>query len=164
MSSTSPKNSRAMVSMLFILALLTGCRTSRPLESVIAADSTLSREDRIAIFEDVWKTINLEYYDPSFHGVNWREVHDRYRPRVRAAKTDTELYSLFEVMLAELRDAHTVFTHPHSEADNTFHPTGSAGIVLGEAENRTVIVTVEADSDAARAGVKTGMVLRTVNG
>jgi carboxyl-terminal processing protease len=161
---TSSKNFRAIVSMLFMFALLPGCRTSRPLESAIAADSTLSREDRIAIFEDVWKTINEEYYDPSFHGVNWQEVHERFRPRVAAAKTDIEFYSLFEVMLAELRDAHTVFTHPRSPADNTFQPVGSTGIALGEAENRTVIVTVEPDSDAARAGVKPGMVLRTVNG
>ena len=152
---------------LFILALLTACGTSRPLEPTIAAkpaELALSREDRIAIFEDVWKTINEEYYDPSFHGVNWQEVHNRYRPRIEAAKTDIELYSLFEVMLAELRDAHTLFSHPRAQADSTFQPTGSVGITLGEAENRTLIVTVEPNSDAARAGVKPGMVLRTVNG
>jgi carboxyl-terminal processing protease len=158
------KNHKAIASLLFILALSTGCRTSSPLKTATAEDETLSPEDRIAIFEDVWKTINEEYYDPSFHGVNWREVHERYRPRVAAAKTDIELYSLFELMLAELRDAHTVFTHPQSKADNTFQPTGSVGVVLGEAENRTVIVAVEPDSDAARAGVRPGMVLRTVNG
>jgi carboxyl-terminal processing protease len=112
----------------------------------------------------VWKTVNEQYYDSSFHGVNWQEVHDRYRPRVEAAENDVELYSLFEVMLAELRDAHTVFNHPHSSADNTFQPTGSAGITLGEAEDRTVVITVEPNSDAARAGVKPGMILRTVNG
>ncbi|MBA3242145.1 MAG: hypothetical protein H0T60_13030 [Acidobacteria bacterium] len=70
------------------------------------ADSSLSRQERIEIFEDVWKTINEQYYDPSFHGVDWRQVHERYRPRIEAAKDDVEFYSLFEVMLAELRDAH----------------------------------------------------------
>jgi C-terminal processing protease CtpA/Prc len=92
------------------------------------------------------------------------EVHERYRPRIEAAKDDVEFYSLFEVMLAELRDAHTVFNHPRSPANNSFQPTGSVGISLGEAESKTVIVSVEPDSDAARAGVKPGMILRTVNG
>ena len=164
MRRTPSTKHKVIASLLFVLALSADCRTSLPPKTVTAADETLSPEDRIAIFEDVWKTINEEYYDPSFHGVNWREVHERYMPRVAAAKTDIELYSLFEVMLAELRDAHTVFTHPRSQADNTFQPTGSVGVVLGEAENRTVIVAVEPDSDAARAGVRPGMVLRTVNG
>ncbi len=153
--------------MLFIFALLTACGISKKTESTsVATDApaALSRQERIEIFEDVWKTINEQYYDSTFHGVNWQEVHNRYRPRVEAAESDVELYSLFEVMLAELRDAHTVFNHPHSSADNTFQPTGSVGITLGEAEDRTVIITVEPDSDAARAGIKPGMILRTVNG
>lgn len=130
----------------------------------VDASTSLSRQDRIEIFEDVWKTINDEYYDPSFNGINWQEVHDRYRPRAEGAANDLQFYTLFEVMLAELRDAHTVFTHPRSPADNTFQPTGSVGISLREAEGKTVIVAVEPDSDAAHAGVQPGMVLRTVNG
>ena len=153
--------------MLFIFVLLTACGVSKKTEStIVAADApaSLSRQERIEIFEDVWNTINEQYYDSSFHGVNWQEVHNRYRPRVEAAASDIELYSLFEVMLAELRDAHTVFSHPHSSADNTFQPAGNVGITLGEAEDRTVVTTVEPESDAARAGVKPGMILRTVNG
>ncbi len=43
-------------------------------------------------------------------------------------------------MLAELRDAQTVFNHPPSPAVNTFQPTGSVGISLGEVEDKTVIM------------------------
>jgi carboxyl-terminal processing protease len=156
-----------MILLLFIFALSIACGTARRIEPTMAAEpaaSKLSSQERIEIFEDVWKTINEQYYDPSFHGVNWQEVHDRYRPRIEAVKDDTGFYSLFEVMLAELRDAHTVFSHPRSPADNSFQPTGSVGISLVEAEGKTVISEVEPDSDAARAGVKPGMILRTVNG
>lgn len=167
MSCKSSRQFNLAASMLFIFTLLTACGISNKNESPIAAadaPASLSRQERIEVFEDVWRTVNEQYYDSSFHGVNWQEVHDRYRPRVERAANDIELYSLFEVMLAELRDAHTVFNHPHSSADNTFRPTGSVGITLGEAEDRTVVITVEPDSDAARAGVKPGMILRTVNG
>ena len=132
-------------------------------ESVNASDS-LSRQDRIEIFEDVWKTINEQYYDPSFNGINWQEVHKLYLPKVEAAKTDVEFYRLFEEMLAVLRDAHTVFNHPQSNDGNNINPPGSVGISLGEVEGKTLIMTVEPDSDAARAGVKPGMILRSVNG
>jgi len=149
------------------LALLTACGGSRSIEPAMAAKSAnafLSQTDRIDIFEDVWKTINDEYYDPSFHGVDWHSVHERYRPQAEAAKTDNDLYSLLEVMLAELRDAHTVFSHPAPQADSKFQPSGSVGITLGEVEGRTIIATVEPGSDAAQAGVKPGMILRAVNG
>ena len=73
-----------------IFALLTACGTSKQSEPTMAAEPTnsvgsLSRQDRIEIFEDVWGTINEEYYDPSFNGVDWREVHQQYRPRAEAA-------------------------------------------------------------------------------
>src|SRR5205085_677645 len=45
-----------MVPLLFILALLTGCGTSPPIEPTSAArpaDSALTRQDRIDIFEDI---------------------------------------------------------------------------------------------------------------
>jgi len=156
-----------LIAILLSLLLLTACGSSRSIEPGMAAKSAnapLSQKGRIDVFEDVWKTINDEYYDSSFHGVNWQSVHDRYRPQVEAAKTDTDLYGLLEVMLAELRDAHTVFSHPLPQADNNFQPAGSIGITLREAEGRTVIATVEPGSDAAQAGVKPGMVLRAVNG
>ena len=31
-------------------------------------------------FEVVWQTVNDEYFDPTFGGLDWMEVHDRYRP------------------------------------------------------------------------------------
>jgi carboxyl-terminal processing protease len=167
MFANSSKEPGVIAILVFNLLLLTACGASRPIEPAIAAkpsSATLSQKDRIDIFEDVWRTINDGYYDPSFHGVNWQAAHDHYRPQVEAATTDNGLYSLLEVMLAELRDAHTVFTHPPPQADDTFQPSGSVGITLREIENKTVVATVEPDSDAARAGVKPGMVLRTVNG
>ena len=125
----------------------------------------LSSKDRVEVFEDVWKTINENYYDPGFNGVDWRAVRERYRPQAEEAANDFEFYKLFEVMLAELRDAHTVFSRPKSPQDQgKFNPVGGVGISLGEAEGKIVVAEVEPDSDAARAGVKPGMSLRTVNG
>lgn len=154
---------------LFIIMLLpAGCGiTNSSVLSVnvkdAVAESALSREDRIEIFEEVWRTIKDEYYDPAYNGVDWQAIHEKYRPRVEAATTDRNFYQLFEEMLAVLRDAHTVFLHPTPNSAQERPPTGSIGFSLGEVEGKTVVTSVEPHSDAARSGVQPGMVLRTVN-
>ena len=158
---------KSIALLLCLCIFLPACGISRQVQPTTAAesaDSRLSRQDRTEIFEDVWKTINEQYYDASFNGVDWQESGKRYRPRVEAAKNDTEFYRLLEEMLAELRDAHTVFNRPRANANDNINPAGSVGISLGEVEDKTVIVEVEPDSDAAHAGVKPGMILRSVNG
>src|SRR5436190_4161644 len=153
---------------ILIFTLFAACETSERIRSRMTTEPVISGSkllpaERVAIFEEVWGTINNRYYDANFHGVNWRESHDRYRPRMVAAANDVEFYALFEVMLAELRDAHTLFTRPPAVADAPGEPKRSVGFWLGQAEHKTIIVAVEPDSDAARAGVLPGMVLRAVN-
>lgn len=164
-----PKQPNLFVFVFLASILFVSCGTSKQPASSMAAEpanssDSLSLQDRIEIFEDVWKIINEQYYDSTFHGVNWQEVHGRYRPRVEAAKTDVEFYRLFEEMLAVLHDAHTVFSHPQLNVANNINPPGSVGLSLGEVEGKTAITAVEPNSDAVRAGVKPGMILRTVNG
>lgn len=164
-----PKQANLIIFLLLISTLFIGCGNTKQSALSMAADSgdtsnSLSRPQRIDIFEEVWKTINEQFYDPSFNGVNWKQVHEQYMPKVDAAKSDVEFYRLFEEMLALLLDSHTVFIHPESNESKSINPPGSVGISLGEAEGKTVITEVEPESDADQAGVKQGMVLRSVNG
>lgn len=168
MSWNFPKQFDSAVFLPVILILFSGglaCRQFAPVTVANSADSSsiLPRNERIEIFEDVWKTINEQYYDPKFNGVDWREIRQQYLPKIEAAKTDAEFYRLLEEMLAALRDAHTTFIRPQPKAGDNFNPPGSVGITLAEAEGKTVIAAVESDSDAARAGVRPGMILRSVN-
>ena len=99
--------------------LLAGCGRSAPTNSgtppaagAESGPSLLSPQDRAEIFDGAWKTIDEEYYDPSFRGVDWRAVGERYRPQALSAQSDAEFYGVFEQMLGELRDGHTVFEPP----------------------------------------------------
>ena len=124
----------------------------------------LSAEDRREVFEDVWKMIDEKYYDPSFNGVNWSAVRDRYAPLIEKATTDDEFYTLLKRMVGELRDAHTRFHTPRERRERKLDQGTSAGISIYEVEGRTVVVSVDPSSDAARAGVEEGMLVRTVDG
>jgi carboxyl-terminal processing protease len=146
-----------VVALAIVCALASSCRTTRAPDNVIKVraghlTNTLTPAERTEIFEIVWRTVNDDYYDPTFHGVNWQEVRERYRPRIEAAPNDQEFYAQFEVMLAELRDSHTGFSAPPPPGTPPDGQPGSLGLSLVEIEGRTV------------AGVRPGMILQTVNG
>lgn len=147
---------------LACLASLAGCRQAAPKPS----ESTLSPQDRAEIFEQVWRTIDEEYYDPNFRGVDWRAAHERYRPQAESAPGDAEFYGVFEQMLSELRDGHTVFVPPERPGRRPEEggPRGSVGVRLGDVEGRVAVVEVEAGSKAESLGARPGHVLREVNG
>src|SRR2546430_682380 len=52
---------------------------------------TISREDRLNVFEKLWETVNEKYFDPQFNGVNWAQMKDKYRPQVEAANNKMQL-------------------------------------------------------------------------
>jgi carboxyl-terminal processing protease len=124
----------------------------------------LSAEDRREVFVDVWQMIDEKYYDPSFNGVNWGAVRERYQPLIEAAKSDDEFYTLLKRMVGELRDAHTRFHTPRERRERKLDQGTSAGIAIYEVEGRSVVVSVDPSSEAARAGVEEGMIVRTIDG
>ena len=124
----------------------------------------LSAEDRREVFEDVWRMIDEKYYDPSFNGVNWSAVRDRYAPLIDNAATDEEFYTLLKRMVGELHDAHTRFHTPRERRERKLDQGTSAGVSIYEVEGRPVVVSVDPSSDAARSGVEEGMLVRTIDG
>jgi len=155
---------------LLILAFLCGGAYSLTPQSVPALASAtheqhlLTPADRVSVFEQVWETINQKYYDPSFKGVDWRGVHDGYRPLVDKADTDEEFYEILKKMVGELHDAHTRFHTPEQRRERERLQAVSTGLSVFEVEGKTVVVSVEPDSDAARAGVEPGMIVLQIDG
>ncbi len=135
-----------------------------PVLVLISFASPLAAADHAKLFDQVWTLINEKYYDPAFNGVDWNAVRERYRPRVDAAKTDTELYIVLKEMAGELHDAHTRFRSP-SERDLTKHKqTTTVGLALAEIEGHPAVSSVAPDSEAFRRGVEPGMIVTSIDG
>lgn len=134
-----------------------------PLAAGESSDA-LSLKDRVGVFEEVWETIDEKYYDASFNGVDWREVRDRYRPLVEQTSRDEEFYGLLKRMVGELHDAHTRFHTPEQRRERERLQAVSAGLSVFEVEGKAVVVSVEPDSDAGRAGVEVGMIVLSIDG
>jgi len=62
--------------------------------------------------DQIASIIAVRYYDPNFHGVDWRSVVAHYRPLVARAPTRAARYELLKRMVAALDDSHTAVFSP----------------------------------------------------
>ena len=160
---------RVYAIILLLTVFLSGAGIARPLSangSAIGTSSVaaLTARERVDVFDDVWQIVNEKYYDSAFNGVNWRAVRERYRPQVDRVDSDQEFYGVLKRMVGELHDAHTRFSTPEERRERERLQAVSAGLAIFEVEGKPVVVWVEPNSDAARAGVEEGMIALTIDG
>src|ERR1700687_1150019 len=128
-----------------------------------AGKQRLTADDRKEVFEKIWKEIHDHYYDPSYNGVDWNEVHQRYAPLVEATKRDQEFYTLMSQMTSELHDAHTRFNSPEQWKNFRRQQGVTVGFGVDDIDGKTVVTSVTPGSDGAHAGIEPGMVVLRVD-
>lgn len=126
--------------------------------------STATSEGRLAVFDDVWQTVNDRYYDKNFHGVDWFAQRARFRNLAAEAQTQTELYSVLRRLITSLKDAHTRVFAPEEKFDWQRPKFITVGLSIREVAGQLTIVSVERGSEAERAGVRAGDVLEKIDG
>jgi carboxyl-terminal processing protease len=82
--------------------------------SAPAEKLTPEQKRRIASFEQVWKTINENYFDQTFNGLDWLKIRAEFLPKVKAAKTDTGLHLLLQEMINRLNRSHFFIIPPEA--------------------------------------------------
>lgn len=129
-----------------------------------AVVSTATAEGRLAVFDDVWQTINDRYYDAHFHGVDWWAQRVQFRSLAAEARDPGELYTVLRRLLTSLRDAHTRVYAPEQKFDWEHPRFVTIGLSLREIEGQLTVVGVERGSAAEHSGIRAGDVLQTING
>jgi carboxyl-terminal processing protease len=61
----------------------------------------------LAVFEEVWQAVRDHFYDPTFRGLDWAAVGERYRVMAAAAGSEAERSVVINRMLSELGASHT---------------------------------------------------------
>jgi carboxyl-terminal processing protease len=77
---------------------------SRPVE-----DGGSRSYDPADCFDKVWTTVNDEFWDPKFSGVDWQAARARYRDEALAAPDHEAFALIVNKMLAELKTSHTFY-------------------------------------------------------
>ena len=129
-----------------------------------ASVSTETRQGRLAVFDDVWSTINERYYDPKFHGLDWDSQRETFRGLAADAGSSRELYTILRRMIAALDDSHTRVYPPEEKFDWWRPRFVSTGIAVSEVEGLPVVSAVERGSAPHRAGMRAGDIIESVDG
>jgi carboxyl-terminal processing protease len=123
--------------------------------------------DALDCFEVAWKTVNDTYFDPTFGGVDWQAVHDRYRPQIAAAESDELFYRLLNQMLYELEVSHIGALPPRWMLERWFSPRdfgqGSIGVDVRWLEEQAVVTSVTPGEPAKEAGLRAGALLHSID-
>ena len=126
--------------------------------------STTTPEGRLAVFDDVWETIQERYYDPTHNGIDWQAKRNVFRPAAAKANSAYELYDVMRQMIASLKDAHTRVYSPDEKFDWWNPRYVTVGLTVREIGGVPVVLQVESGSAAARTEIHPGDAIVSVDG
>ncbi|HUJ00089.1 MAG TPA: S41 family peptidase [Usitatibacter sp.] len=126
-------------------------------------DHPLGRQGRLRAFDFVWNTIERRYHDPSFNGVDWKAVGERYRPLALAAPDDDAFWDVLDRMTGELRDSHTRVESPRDVQLRMHGEAITLGFTMLPVGDQLAVAAVDPKSDAWWAGVRPGMVVTAID-
>jgi carboxyl-terminal processing protease len=120
---------------------------------------------RSACFDAVWTTVNENYFDVTFGGVDWRAVREKYRLRLWEEEDNRMLRGLLQNMLGELHRTHFAIV-PREMSVLKPEERGRIGYTGAQAasiEDAITIMRVKPGSPAEKAGLKPGDIVRRVD-
>jgi C-terminal processing protease CtpA/Prc len=147
----------------FCRALATGALSLAAVLTVLQAAAFAQQLDRIqreqarGMLSNIKKSIEKNYYDPEFHGVNLNERFAAADEKLKQAPTLGAAFGIIAQAVIDLNDSHTRFVPP---ARNVRVEYGWQMAVIGD---KPYIIAVKPKSDAERKGLKVGDLVVSVN-
>lgn len=151
------------------LVLLAGCVTPiSPAPRVAAtglAPAQRGREEsNLRVFDTAWSTVDRRYYDPRFHGVDWRAAALKFGPEATVAANNTALYKAVNAMLGLLNDGHTGALAPRQARNFRAQQVVVTGFRLRRVDQRWAVEEVMPGGPAEAAGVQPGWIVLSRDG
>ncbi len=107
------------------------------------------KKQREQIFEEAWRKLNVNFYDPNFHGQDWQQIHDHYKPWVLQTSSDQDFEDVMNMMLGELNSSHMGF-YGSDRAETQELETGMLGVEVEPVSNGVRVERVVPNSPADR--------------
>ncbi len=118
------------------------------------------------MFYETWATIEENFYDKDFHGVDWRALRDQYEKLLPHIRQREDLRRLLNDMLGELNSSHMGFSSRGQE-ERTYFSSRSAfpGVLFSNSDPyRVKRIVRNSNLDLTETEVKEGDILVAVNG
>jgi carboxyl-terminal processing protease len=109
-------------------------------------------------FEKVWTTVRDKHWEKNPGGLDWRAIHDEYRPKMEQTESTGQARQVMRDMLARLHETHfAIFPgNVYEDVGAESGGSGSAGFDTRVLDGQAIVTSVDAGSSAEKAGVKTG--------
>jgi carboxyl-terminal processing protease len=133
-----------------------------------ACVTVLGAQARLAVetFDRAWTIVRDTHFDKTLNGVDWEAVRTELRPRAATAASDSQLRTVIRDMLGRLGQSH--FALIPSTADSTTGDRGDLsagpGFQVRLLDRDLVVSAVDAASAAARASVRPGWMVASIDG
>lgn len=118
------------------------------------------------MFEELWANIEENFYNETFHNIDWQNIRDRYRDFLPHVNNRNDLSRLLNDMLGELNSSHMGFSTSGEEEEEFYSTVSiSTGILFEENNPYTVKhIISNGPADIAETDILPGDVLTAVNG
>ena len=153
--------------LLVTLMVIAACKGQKMIGlSKFSKPITAAEKQYLATFDLVWQTVNDQYFDPTFGGLDWNAARDRYKPLIAAAENDEQFHELVNKMLFELDVSHIGVVGPDEleQIDPVLSAEGTLGIDVRLIDGQAVITRVEPGSSGSEAGLRMGLIIQSIDG
>ena len=135
----------------------------------IDINHTFRREMRAEfdqMFSETWANMEENFYNETFHGIDWAATRDRYEPYLPFVNNRADLRRLLNDMLGELNTSHFGFYSNGKEEEAYFGTRTLATGLLFEGDNAYQVTDIVTNGPADRKGkdIQAGDVLVAING
>jgi C-terminal processing protease CtpA/Prc len=117
----------------------------------------IQREQARGMLSNIKKSIEKNYYDPNFHGMNLEERFAAADEKLKQAPTLGAAFGIIAQALIDLNDSHTFFVPPPRNVKVEY---GWQMNVIGD---KPYVIAVKPKSDAEKKGLKVGDLVISVN-
>ena len=117
------------------------------------------------VFEEGTRVLTMGFYDPDFHGYDWKSLIKKYKPLALTASTEQDYSFIFNLMLGQLNASHMGYRSATPEKTNN----DNIGLLGLEVKNtskgaRVEYVLKNSVANKSKVNLQIGDVITSVNG
>lgn len=130
-----------------------------------AAFTTNYAMQRVQVFEEGIRALTAGFYDPEFHGYDWKGLVKKFKPWVLAATTQQDFSYMFNLLLGQLNASHMGYRSGNPEKVK-FEKIGVLGLDVSHVKDGVKVnyVLPNSPADKVQSKLQQGNIITHVNG
>jgi Tol biopolymer transport system component/C-terminal processing protease CtpA/Prc len=68
--------------------------------------------EKMIVFDQAWRLLREQFFDPAFHGIDWNAARAKVEPYIAGARTPDEMRRIASLMIGELNASHMGINAP----------------------------------------------------